>query len=203
MRLAVEGIQGAVPYVNVFWAHNGNASVPSPTDLTTFVTAFYNAYCNRFKALINANSLITAASILYWDGSGGLTGSQHIQNTACTRTGALLPASTACCISWATQQRYRGGHPRTYLPTPVDGDLTDMTTFAGAYVTSVTTNANAFHADVNAMSAGAISSVTLGVVSFVHSKQWRTPPIFRDFVPGGAVVDNRIDTQRRRLGPDR
>jgi len=37
----------------------------------------------------------------------------------------------------------------------------------------------------------------------VLRKAWRTPPVFRDFVPGGATVDSRIDTQRRRLGPDR
>jgi hypothetical protein len=40
-------------------------------------------------------------------------------------------------------------------------------------------------------------------VSFQLHKDWRDPPVFRDYTPGAAVVDSRIDTQRRRVGPDR
>jgi hypothetical protein len=63
--------------------------------------------------------------------------------------------------------------------------------------------ANNFLLAVNAISTANASDLHLGVVSFVLRGEWRDPPVFRDFTPAAAKVDARIDSQRRRLGPDR
>jgi len=80
--------------------------------------------------------------------------------------------------------------------------LADVRSFTPAYVGSVATSANDFHTDINEINRGAIQSVKLGIVSFVLRKEWRSPPVFRDFIPGQAHCDTRVDSMRRRVGRD-
>jgi hypothetical protein len=71
-------------------------------------------------------------------------------------------------------------------------------------VSSIETGANVFHDTIESHIpiGDGIASLEHGVVSFVNDGAWRTPPLFRRFLVG-AHVDSRVDTMRRRLGPDR
>jgi len=69
-------------------------------------------------------------------------------------------------------------------------------------VNSCVQGAKDFHVGVDAISQGLFSSSKLGIVSFVLRKEWRAPPVFRDFTLGAAHADERIDSMRRRLGRD-
>jgi hypothetical protein len=67
----------------------------------------------------------------------------------------------------------------------------------------MTSAAIAFHQTVEQFPAHApaIDFLEHGIVSFARGGAWRSPPVFYRITSGHC--DNRIDTQRRRLGADR
>lgn len=201
-RLAIAGAYGNARWANVFWARNGSQSQPNANDLGYFATQFYAEYAQAFKGHLQVAVVIEGCQLLYYGAGGSVVGSEHIQNTNGTDSGFTLPASATICISWHIPERYRGGHPRTYLPPPGQNVLSDGQHYTPAFAENVRISANQFLLGVNGISSGALGDVHLGTVSFVHARAWRTPPVFRDYTPAAAQVDTRIDTQRRRLGPD-
>jgi hypothetical protein len=201
-HIVVHGVAAGVNWANVFWVRNGNMNTPSEADFQSFVHDFATAYTSLFGSHIPTGVPVDGGTGLYWGaveidlgveapltyvGSAGVEG---------------LPNNTATCISWKVQQHYKGGHPRTYLPPTDMANRLDGRLYKPSYVADVQTKTNDFLQATNGLSHGDFSDAHLGTVSFVWKKAWRTPPLFRDYVPGAASVDQRIDSMRRRLGRD-
>jgi hypothetical protein len=202
MHFSVHGLMGGTPWANTFWVRNGNAQSPQTADFDFVTQAIRSLWVSAFIEHIATAVTVQGCEGLYYGAQGLETGSgvQHVDTGS--MSGSVLPAQVATGISWQVQAAYKGGHPRTYLPPPAQTALLDPRLFNSSFCNSVASAANAFHGNVNAMSHGELDQLHLGTVSFVHQKAWRTPPVFRDFVPGNAAVDQRVDTQRRRLGRD-
>jgi hypothetical protein len=110
-----------------------------------------------------------------------------------------MALQVALCISWSISDRYRGGHPRTYLPG-IDGTFVTggrLLTTAGhtAYLNA----AAGFLTNMNAMTAGG-SSWQMCCVRYFSQHQLLANPLVRTIT--GQSVHGRIDTQRRRLGKE-
>jgi hypothetical protein len=191
-----------VNWANVFWVRNGNSQTPGLTDFQAFLADFGVRYWDAFGSHMHPGITTSEVIGLYYGPTGGDLGSQATFNHAGTGGGGGLPNNVAQCISWSLTQRYKGGHPRTYLPAPGDVALQDSRLYLASQTGAVTAAANTFHGQVNGLTHGALSDIHLGTVSFVLRGQWRTPPVFRDFVLNGARMDARIDSMRRRLGRD-
>ena len=108
--------------------------------------------------------------------------------------------SMACCITWKTSGHWRGGHGRTYLNGGGGGDFTNPTTWSGSYVTGTMAGANNFMLAVNTPTAGTTPAL---VILRRYSEKAPIPSGPIALPVTAAVVDSRIDTQRRRLGRDR
>lgn len=203
VRVIVAGTYGGdTPVANTLWVRNGMGAAPSVADFDAFLQDVGDKFVSRFKGLTSAAMAWTNADGYYYDATGIALAASRTLTGAGTQSALPLPASVALCIGWQVQQHYKGGHPRTYLVGPDSGQLVGGRRFTTALTTSAVASANGFHNDVNAMSHGGIAFCRLGVVSFVNKKAWRSPPVFRDYVTGGAHCDTRVDTQRRRLGRD-
>jgi hypothetical protein len=203
-HFSMEGFIDAVyPWANGFWVRNGNATEPSIGDLADFAEDVANEYFSNFWNEVSGRTSITQVRALYYGSSGADLG----VDSSFAHVGAggddMLPANCAMCVSWKVQQRYKGGHARTYLPGIRSDILADASTFTSGVVAGVAAAANNMIDNVNALSRGDFGDAHMGIVSFVHANAWRSPPVFRDFVPGATAVDTRIDSQRRRLGRDR
>ncbi len=199
----MSGHLAGTPWANVFWIRNGGPGQVSAADLNALCAAVFGAYVTHFGSRISTFVTIEHASCLYYEGSGVQIGGDHVGASAGTMAGTTLSAQVCTCISWLVQQRYKGGHPRTYLPMPSAAALADANTFIAAHVQAVKSGADSFAGDINGFTIGGLSDLHIGTVSFVLAKAWRNPPVFRDYIPASAQVDDRIDTQRRRLGADR
>lgn len=184
------------------WVRNGGGVTPSDADLNAFALFLYNTYKARFLAHMHTSVVLEGCQLNYYGPSGLQIGGGHVENSSGAVTGTITPASAAICISWRVQQRYRGGHPRTYLTGQTSENMFSSQRWTTGWAQSYQSEANAFHAAVNAHAGGGLGDVHLGTVSFVLDGAWRSPPVFRDFTPTAASVDVRIDSQRRRLGPD-
>jgi hypothetical protein len=198
----VHGLQSGVPWANTFWVRNGGALSPSSSDFAGIVDAVRGFWVQHFIEHIGTGATVEGCDGLYYGAQGIEIGfnAQHVDTGS--MAGSVLPSQVSAGISWSVQAAYKGGHPRTYLPPPSQTALLSTRLFNPSFATALTSAANGFHASLNFLRAGNMSDLHLGTVSFVLRKQWRSPPVFRDFVPGNARVDQRVDTQRRRLGRD-
>lgn len=118
-----------------------------------------------------------------------------------TDAGAPLSANAAACISWKIARRYRGGHPRMYVGGIAQTRLTNANTWLPAFVTAVDAAAEAFRTAINATVLAGGGNAQLAVVHYRANGLPLVPP--QASIITSAVVDTRVDSQRRRLGRDR
>lgn len=124
-----------------------------------------------------------------------------------------LPASSSVVLSHTIGARYRGGHPRSYLPWGTTSNLADPQTWATSFINTVATQATALFITGMVNTQGGTSVVGLAAVSYYQGSTWaqdqhsnwhriptkRSSPLI---LPVTAVVPRaRIGTQRRRVNP--
>lgn len=170
---------------------------PAGTDLADLATDMYGAFETNLLPICGAHFTLHQCLLKYWDGAnvidagvaaifpGGVSGDQ-------------LSAQACCVISWLGGGSYRGGHPRTYIPSMVQANLIDAAHFTDAYLNDVTDAGNAFITDVNGITAGGITGVALGVIHEFSGGSPLSPSTFNQYT--GARVQPRVCTQRHRLG---
>jgi len=201
-KLVFSGTYQDAVWNNVMWLFltgSGEITIPELNDLAAACSA---AYSDNFLVWLNENLSLDRTQVVLYSAGDAFEGLAAEGGTGGHSTGVANPANVAACLSWQIAPVYRGGHPRTYLCGLSSDQQDGVTTFAGGLVSALSSAAEAFHSDIEAISgiSDGIATVEHGIVSFVRSKAWRTPPVFYRIV--GATVDARIDTQRRRLGPD-
>jgi len=202
IRFSIEGNCSGVTWANVFWVRNGRGQTPGLTDLQAWASGVLNAYKQQFLPHFHAGVNVNLLQCIYYGPTGGDLGTEVSSPGTGTGGGGGLPNNVAQGVSWHIQQRYRGGHPRTYFPACGDVALQDSRLWLPSQTSAMVTAANTFHSDINSDVHGNLSDLHLGTVSFVQRGEWRSPPVFRDYTLGAATMDARIDTMRRRLGRD-
>jgi hypothetical protein len=195
------GTYSLTNWINVQWLHLNGSGAIAHSDLENIANSAATAWGDNVVQLLSENCLLSYCQlVLYADGD--VTDAIATAGIAGAASGSALPASVSCCISWRIASHYRGGHPRTYLPGLNQEMMANVKTWDGGFRTSVANGATAFHTAIESLSGITnVSSIDHGTMSFVDAGDWRDPPVFRRF-SGDVVVDSRIDTQRRRLGPD-
>jgi len=204
LRVAVNGGLAEARWTNIIWLRLNGSGDPSPEVLGDICGQVGQLWHSAFSGQLVEDLLVTDQVGVYQSATAGqLEGFGNFAGAG-VAVGPSLPASVACCVSWRIGTHYRGGHPRNYLCGIVEDKLLSVTTFKSDFLEAMINAAITFHTSMEAFdpSDPAATSIDHGVVSFVDAGDWRAPPIFRRFTsfPG---VDSRIDTQRRRLGPDR
>jgi hypothetical protein len=196
LKIEFLGTNQGKNWANVMHAEWAGSS-PFIADVLDVATQAYEAYESHFLPVIEENAVLQGCQVT--DLSSNL-GAQalYTESNAGGMTGPTFSAQVACVISWHVARRYRGGHPRTYLPPPEQTQIFDTSHWKDTFVSSALGAANSFMGAVNAITTTELTSVTLGQVSYVLNKARRDPPIFERFET--VSVDSRIDTQRRRLG---
>ena len=201
-KLVYQGTWQDAVWANVMWLFLTGSGVITVPELNDLANECSDAYATRFLPHLNNSVVLNSTKVVLYAGGGDVfEGVASVGGTG-GDTGSSMPANVATCITWQIAPHYRGGHPRTYLPgTPFPARNT-MTKWTSSWITSITSAANSFHSDLEAISgvSSGITQVEHGVASFVRSNAWRTPPVFYRIASG--TVDSRIDTQRRRVGRD-
>lgn len=188
------------------WANKGylqySGPAPAVADLATVGTAIANAWNTDFAPICPAGVVLTTIDLQDLTSRLAARNSVTVSHAG-TRTGTEMPNQVALVISWLINRRYRGGHPRTYLPAGVLEDVTSARLWAGAFVTAAQAAATAFRTALNAISVSgatykmaAVNMVTHDATT--HALEYVVPP--NVFTVQGNAVHGRVDTVRRRLG---
>jgi len=200
VKLTYVGIFGDTEWVNVMWLYLTGSGVITHGDLITLANACAAAYVSRFLGTLSTSVTLETVEVVLYSAGGDATSAIVNSGSSGSHVGNVLPANVALAISWKIPPSYRGGHPRTYLSGFTQDRLQTERLWLPSFLTPLVTNANNFHADLEAIPpiGAGISTVEHGVVSFVRDKAWRTPPVFYRISSGS--IDGRVDSQRRRLG---
>ena len=152
------------------------------TDLAQLATGYVHLH------QVEATDLSTAAT------APGLWAGDH----AGTNSNDPLAASTAALFNLKIARRYRGGHPRLYMPFGWQGALTGPQTWTNAFIASANTQMAAFVAAIIGSGGGAPTITSLANVSYRTGKSYRATALVE---PVSSFPLNPIPgTQRRRMG---
>lgn len=190
------------------WACILHCQWSGTTPTATILNALANDVAAGWSAGLKAKMYtgITLSAVTLTDLTSG-TGAQGLASTTpIVGTNAAVPvsANTSVLVTYPSSFRYRGGHPRTYLPSPAQGDTTDMAHLSNSAVTAWTTD----FADLqNTLYGSSSGGTTLGgqcAVSYVYSTPTpgtpRTTPLVMPIAQGAFTVHSELASQRRRIG---
>jgi hypothetical protein len=191
------GTVGTMPYNNVFHVQYSGVA-PGVPELNAFSTSFLNAYSTAFGGQLPNSVTYGTVTSTDLSNASAAQGSASLGGVG-SRTGTSLMNQVAACITWKINNRYRGGHPRTYLPAGVQADTNQGHLWTDTFVSSLDTAAGTFRTAVNAIVLSG-SAVNMICLARYRNKILLTTPL--PFTITGHLVDHRIDTQRKRLGRD-
>lgn len=209
---------GSVLKLNINWAIEGDAlgetvhffsyggGPPSAGALSAFANTAVANGLTQFQALCNDQVGMIAATARDLSSAMGAEASAGTPWVG-TRGTALTPPAAAVVVAHSISRHYRGGHPRTYLPLGVAGDINVSGRWATALTTAVQTAWGAWVASLIGVSGvtnivnvsyygppNRIITSSTGRVRTVSTV--RTVPIVDAIT--GHVTRSNIGSQRRR-----
>lgn len=191
---------GGVNWANVM--HAKVTGVLSTATLNTVATAIRGYWLSDLapKIIIGNNLSLVEVTDL-----GSRTGNQGTDTTggngAQAATGA--PSNVAVCLTLKIPNRYRGGHPRLYMPGVNNADASNGATLSTTAQNAYTAAGRAFLGHVNAIIVGA-TTWQLAAVSYYHTVNqvpaYKYPPDV--YIISDIICRGRLDSMRRRLGKE-
>lgn len=186
-----------------------SGSAPTGSNLNTLATDISDAFSTDLAGEMSQNFALKEVDCLDIASYSGASGSWS-GNINGGQSGTPLPLQVATNIEFEVARRYRGGKPRIYLPPSDTGNLQDAANWSASYVTAMNTNIAAFFTAIEALSIGAIGSLTHVNVSYYQgftnhtntSGRSRPVPTYRDTpvidTVTGYNTKQLLSSQRRR-----
>jgi hypothetical protein len=199
-RVAITGNAAGEPFANVFWCNLTGGTTATQAELDAWNTSFYTAYATNLASLIVTGVTINTSTATLFQTTETALHSVHTGSNQGTFSDTPVHNNSSCkVISWISNVYWKGGKPRTYVPTVGQTETTDLKTLITTAVTKVAAQGAAFHNAVNALNSGSISQTQHGFVSFKSGGVFRPSPVFFPIL--GAAAHPRLGSQRGRLGP--
>lgn len=176
---------------------------PAAADLVNLASAWNTGLDLGFRTLRVPTTTLVATTVTDLTTRSSNVGSSSA-GTAGTGTGTPLPAETCVLINLHVARRYKGGHPRIYLPLGDNTDMLDPQHWKPSFITQV---ANGWQTALNKILSVSGLPPTLDNVVSVSYYAGKDPvtgkPLLRptpvvDIVPSQTV--NAVPaSQRRRM----
>jgi hypothetical protein len=201
LKLVVSGTLLDASWKNIFHMSWTGATPSSPALLYYLTNYVDTAIGDAYEAEMSTVGTVTNYEVTDLTSDLGASASLDVSHAG-LREGAWPPASACVLASLEIARRYRGGHPRIYLPWGTAGTYeTGSTKFwDNAFITACNTQ---FADMIDAMLPGPVGTWTYSVndlvnVSYYSGGARRTDAVVDQVLSG--VVRNRVCSQRRRLG---
>lgn len=112
--------------------------VPATADCDTVANAANASFGTHLAGLLFTGSSLESIVVTDLSSSSGAVGINP-GSIAGTRSGTHLTGTECTLVSYSIARRFRGGHPRSYWPFGVAGDLQDEQHWSSAYVATAQT----------------------------------------------------------------
>lgn len=197
-KVEIAGTYHDSKWVNIYYVHYTGA-VPTATQLGVYLNDIDAALAANYSAEMSVDNEITSYTMTDLSTDTGAVNEKSVSHFG-VRTGDFNPANVCMVGSLTIPRRYRGGHPRKYLPWGTAGTFASGSTidWDSGFVTDC-------QAKFSNVLAGFIGNV-VGSTTWDQNVNvsYRTagavrPTALVDVVSGG-IIRTRICSQRRRLG---
>lgn len=199
VKIILGGTYHDARWLNIF--HMGyTGAAPDATTLGDYLTStVMPAAVVAYAAEMSVDNELTSGEVTDLASDTGASVSISA-STHGVRSGDFMPASVALVISREINRRYRGGHPRSYLPWGTAGTMATGSTIDWD-PDFLTDCGEKFGTMITSWSGGAFGSTTITVpvnVSYRSGGAPRTTAVVDPIT--SSIARQRICSQRRRLG---
>lgn len=170
--------------------------------------SFYNQWIDNLTEVQPAQTSLISVTVTDLSSSTGGEGVYDNDGTPTpgTSESGMLPFHTCFLLSMFIDQRYRGGHPRMYLPVGTTADLNDDGDWHTAFVSDVTDDWSTIVDNVINSNPYAATNIGQQCAISYTSKfanpvypYRRTTPLVYDIPIDGYTGQQKLATQRRRV----
>lgn len=170
------------------------------TDLNTLASAIATEWNTQMMSNASPDYVITQVLLSYIPSAGNELIGVWTGSHAGTNAGTSVNDASACLVvDWKITARYRGGHPRSYIPGLLTASVTNGATLTGGQVTNMIAAANSILTYLNAYTTTNVTGCTMGTVHFQSANAWLSPPTFRPYTAAALGKLGKIGSQRRRI----
>jgi hypothetical protein len=198
-KVELEGTVGSHNWACVFHVQYSGGP-PSGTDLDTFAAIIGANWVSAMTAQSPATVVLGTVTVTDLASSMGAQGVALVNTPGSNGSSGTIAGNAAVLINYPSSFRYRGGHPRTYLPPPPDDFLLNPSQLT----TGAVGNINAAFATLQSSFFGTTVSTTTFTnqcaVSYVTAGSPRVTPVVMPIGSGSYTVVQQLASQRRRIG---
>jgi len=186
---------GTPMYTHMFMAYTGGAVTNA--QLTTYAQTVFTNWGTNLKA--SQSTAVTLAEVDATDLSpAGIVPGVFTGSTPGTLAGVVATAETCVLLNLVIGRRYRGGHPRMYLPLGNGAVLQDPQHWTVAYRSSVATAWAAFYNSIVGLSGSNPTCTGQVNVSYHSGGVLRPTPVVDNVLAWNVNIIPA--SQRRRMG---
>lgn len=199
-KLVISGTYHDAKWINIYYVHY-TGSAPAATDIYNYLTAIDSHVGTAYGAEMSVDNEVTLYEMTDLTSATGASNSFTVSHFG-VRTGDFMPAGVAMVASFEINRRYRGGHPRKYLPWGTAGTMASGSTidWDSAFVTDCQSKLTAMlgSGQLIGQTEGGTTWDEIVNVSYRNAGAVRATAVVDTVV--NTIVRPRICSQRRRLG---
>jgi hypothetical protein len=195
VRIALTGTYGVKTWANVFHAIVDDTGPVGSSDLAGIAGATSTAWSTHLSPSLSNAIALTQVAATDLTSDTGLTELDTSVHTG-GQAGNASPPQVALLLSWKIARRYRGGHPRTYLPGVIEADVDNYGAVIAARQTALNTGATNFRLAINSVVVAG-GTPRMAVVHYYRNGVIQATPTVDEVLSGRCSP--LVATQRRRL----
>lgn len=197
-KLNISGTYHDSTWLNIYHVHY-SGSAPSASDILNYLTGIVSPVDTAYAAEMSADCQGTLFEMWDLTTDTGAFNSKVVTIDG-VRAGDFNPSNVCMVASQEIARRYRGGHPRKYLPWGTSGTMASGSTrdWDAGFVADCQSKFDTMCAAIVGITEGATTWDQLVNVSYVTAGARRSTAQVDPIT--AQIVRTRICSQRRRLG---
>lgn len=197
-KVTISGTYHDTIWENIWFTHY-TGSPPGVTDLNNYAAWIESQVIPSYADEMSVDNEVTGIKIVDLSSDTGAEYTGTVSNFG-ARTGDFNPANVCMVGSLEISRRYRGGHPRKYLPWGTSGTFASGSTkdWDSGFVADCTTKLATILSNLVSVVEGSTTWDNVVNVSYVTAGARRATAVVD--VVTSIVPRVRVCSQRRRLG---
>jgi hypothetical protein len=176
---------------------------PTPGSILTMAESAYGIWGENITVLQSSQLTLIECDMMDLTSSSG-SGAIYSHTQVGGGAAGAESNNDATCINWQILRRYRGGKPRSFIGGVPAGSQATPTTWESDWLGAIASAAAGLLENLPSIGTGGTVIHSVGCVSYYDKTTNPEPPYLRE-TPlyeqyFGAAVQQRICSQRRRLG---
>lgn len=197
-KFNISGTYHDSTWLNIYYLHYVGTA-PSSANIVDYLAGIIAEVDAAYSAEMSADCQATLFEMWDLTSDTGAFGSGVVTIDG-VRAGDFNPSNVCMVASMEIARRYRGGHPRKYLPWGTSGTMASGSTrdWDAGFVADCQTKFDTMCAGIVGITEGGTTWDSLVNVSYVTAKERRETAQVDTIT--GHIIRPRICSQRRRLG---